>query len=267
MTVKKKRRNVEVSLPTELSEPKQNLCDYTMLLYGERKIGKTTLASQFEDPFFFMFEPGGNALRLRQRPIDSWDTFLEYITLLEDNPTYCKTVILDTGAVAYEKCMQYVCEREGMIHPSDGEYGRGWKLVADEFKRAHDKLFNLGVGLIITAHSEIKTMQKRNGEKCQRISMDLSGAALKFYSGVVDIIAYYQYDDSDGRMLTIRGDSNVEAGIRLEENFRYTDGTQVEHIPMGESKEESYENFIDAFNNETVKKKVVKKVLKKKKKS
>lgn len=267
--VKKVRKQTrELSLPTELSTPKQNLHEYTMLIYGERKIGKTSLTAQFEDPLHFMFEPGGNALRIRQVRVNNWVEFLEYLTLLERNPGYCKTVVIDTGSVAYDKCLEYVCEREGMIHPSDGEYGKGWKLVSDEFKRAHEKIFAMGLSFIVTAHSEIKGVMKKDGSKYHKLTVDLGGSCFKYYCGVVDVIAYYQYDGDDTRLLTIRGDAHVEAGVRMKENFLYKNGNPINNIPMGNSEEEAYDNFIKAFNNEVTQKEETeeKKTFKKKKK-
>lgn len=240
----------DLALPTGPSEPKKNLHEYTILLYGERKIGKTSLASQFENPLFFMFEPGGSSLEARQVRIPTWGHFLEYLTLLERNPGYCQTVVIDTGSVAYEKCLEYVCRRENMIHPSDEDYGKGWKLVTDEFKKAHDRIFNMGLSFIVTAHSEIKSVQRRDGTKYHKLTVDLSGSCFKYYCGTVDIIAYYQYDPDGSRVLTIRGDANVEAGVRCRNNFIYKNGTPMIDIPMGVSEEEAYDNFMKSFKNQ-----------------
>ena len=209
-----------------------------------------------------MFEPGGASLEARQVTIPNWEHFVEYLSLLEANPGYCKTVVIDTGAMAYDMCLEHVCAREGMIHPSDEEYGKGWKLVSDEFKKAHKRIFNMGLAFIVTAHSDIKSVQRRDGTKYHKLTVDLGGSSFKYYCGVVDIIAYYQYDADNSRMLTIRGDANLEAGVRCKKNFEYSDGTPVVNIPMGDSEEESYDNFVKAFNNEmggVPKKKTIKK--------
>lgn len=49
-------------LPTEKKQPKQKLEDYSILLYGQPKIGKSTFCSQMDMPLFLATEPGLEAL-------------------------------------------------------------------------------------------------------------------------------------------------------------------------------------------------------------
>jgi hypothetical protein len=244
----------KLELPKSKSKPETDLSKVMWLLYGERKIGKTSLAAEFDDPLFFMFEPGGKALSIRQVNIPEWGTFKEYLTLLEKNPGYCKTVVIDTGYQAYEKCLDWVCKTHGISHPSDEEWGKGWDMVRKEFTQAHDRIFNMGLGFIVTAHSEIKEVLRRDGSKYHKLSVQLGGAPFKYYAGVADIIAYYQYDDKGQRELTVRGDSFIEAGCRLTDAFRYTDGTEISHIPIGnKGTKKAYEILLNAFANKLIK--------------
>ena len=63
-------------LPTTKTPPKTGLSDLTVLVYGQTKIGKTTLCSQAESALFLATEPGLNALDVFQAPILSWDDLL-----------------------------------------------------------------------------------------------------------------------------------------------------------------------------------------------
>ena len=243
----------KLSLPTQKSKPSEDLAKILWLIYGERKIGKSSLAAEFEDPFFFMFEPGGRSLSVRQVAVPTWDAFLGYLKLLEATPNYCKNVVIDTGYQAYEKCLDYVCRVRGISHPSDEEWGRGWDMVRKEFTQAHDRIFNLGMGFIVLAHSEVKEVQRRDGTKYHKLSVQLGGAPFKFYAGVADIIAYYQYADNGQRELTIRGDAFIEAGCRTATAFKYTDGSEVVHVPLGnKGPKSSYQILVNAFNNKLV---------------
>ena len=65
-------------LPTTKTAPKNSLTDLTVLVYGQTKIGKTTLCSQAEGALFLATEPGLNALDVFQVPIrGAWVLILE----------------------------------------------------------------------------------------------------------------------------------------------------------------------------------------------
>lgn len=245
-----------LSLPKRNGIPLRNLSDFTYLFYGERKIGKTTIFSQFEDPFFLMFEPGAKALSIRERFCSTWEHFLAYLDLLEKNPKYCKTVVIDTGHGAYERCFDYVCRSFGVEHPTDinteknkWEASKVWKAIEKEFISAHNRIADLDVAFAVTAHSTLREVKRRDGSIYDKLTIELGSQAFKFYAGVVDVIGYYQYNIKSERVLTIAGDDMVEAGSRVKGHFRYNDGSPIVDIPMGQSEEQAYRNLELAFNN------------------
>ena len=240
----RKRKN---KLPTSKSVPSEKLSDYTWLIYGERKIGKTTLASQFDEPYFMMFEPGAKALGLLKSDITDWVQFKELVKQLEDDPEFCKSVVIDTGQKMYDLAMKYTLEKLGIEKPQDEAWGNAWRFIREEFEGELTKIINAGFGLIVLAHSEEKTITTKGGFSYQKISIQLGAQAFRFFAGVVDVISYYNYDKGK-RVLTIAGNENVEAGFRIENHF-----VGVKEIDMGSSKQEAYQNIKDAFNITKVK--------------
>ena len=63
-------------LPTTKTQPKPSLADLTVLVYGQTKIGKSTLCSNAEGALFLATEPGLNALDVYQVPIQTWEDLL-----------------------------------------------------------------------------------------------------------------------------------------------------------------------------------------------
>lgn len=237
----------DMTLPTKKSIPVTALQEYVTLLYGAKKIGKTTLAAQFDSALFLMFEAGGKALSIFQMPVRTWAQAMGITNkLLTD--TRFKTVVIDTVDLAFKACETAVCKRMGIDHPSEGEWGRGYSAVRDEFVRWLGALASTGKGVVLISHATEREIKTKSGRKYDRIQPTMSGQARDIVEGFVDIWAYYDYDD-DRRILTIRGDDHILAGHRLDGRFMYK-GKEVRTIDMGQSPAEAYANFLAAFNNQ-----------------
>lgn len=236
----------DLKLPTEKTPPSESLQDYSILLFGEKKIGKTTLASMFPDNLLLMTEPGAKSLDVFKMPVRTWKEFKKIIRLLRKDHRF-RTVTVDTVDLLFKLCDAQVCKDLGIDHVSEADWGRGWSAVRDEFTTQMAELMGLEKGVILISHSTEKEIKPRSGPKYDRIQPTMPNTARDICEAMVDIWGYFHYDGRD-RILTIRGDEHITAGHRLQTRFRYK-GKELEHISMGESKEEAYENFISAFDN------------------
>lgn len=243
----KKKRDAKstVSLPTEKSVPLTNLGDFSILLYGREKVGKSSLAAQFPDALFLAFEPGLKALSVYSMEMRTWADFVKACQLLEESDRF-QTVVIDTVDLAYDRCMDYVGKKHGFDHPGDeNDYGASWKKVRTEFTRWVSFLQNIGRGVIFISHSREVELKTRGGRTSHRIQPSMSGQAAGTLEPMVDIWAYYAYDDDGGRQLYIRGTDLIAAGCRLVDNFKKVDT----FISMGASPEEAFKHFTNAFDN------------------
>jgi hypothetical protein len=245
-------------LPDEPNVPSNELQDYSILLYGAKKIGKTSITAHFEDAFFMSTEPGTKALRVYKVDIRTWKQFLGYVKVLEEQEGRFKTVIVDTIDLAYEYCFNHICKSKGVAHPSEmDDYGATWREIAQEFDGAVRRLLSMNRGVVFISHDTEKEIEKRDGSKLDRVQPTMARAAMAVVEAVVDIIANYYYDGTD-RYLRIEGEEDVVSGCRLEEHFIRKGGEprvgedKIKVISMGKSAVESHTNFIKAFNNEQV---------------
>lgn len=238
-----------LSLPTKLSEPKTSMLDYSWLIYGEKKIGKTSLCAQFPGAFFLMCEPGGKGLRIFQKPVAKWTDLTGYLDLLEKGGHGFKTVVVDTVDKCYERCWEFMLKKLCIEHPHDeNDFGKSWGLIEGEFVRQMTRLLNLPMGTVFISHAAEKEVKTLEGEKFDRIEPTMANQAKKFLTGIIDTWAYYGYAGGS-RQLVLDGDDFIGAGTRLQENFRFTDGSRVRRIDMGSGPAEAFSQLREAFEN------------------
>ena len=152
-------------LPTAKTQPKPDLADLTVLVYGQTKIGKSTFCSQSDRALFLATEPGLNALDVYQVPIQSWEELgAQPARKWRQGQHPFKTVVIDTIDNAYKFCTDYIVKKHKIEHESDLGYGKGYALVNNEFQRVLTKLAFLPYGLFLISHAketEIDTLHRK----------------------------------------------------------------------------------------------------------
>jgi hypothetical protein len=191
-------------LPTTKTPPKRSFSDVSILLYGPSKTGKSTFASQAPNAIFLATEPGLNALEVYQQPITNWPEFLEACAELAKGQHPFKTVVIDTIDVLYRLCADYICQKRGLEHESDGAHGKVYGLIKNEIYRVLAKLANMPYGLILISHSQDRELETRTG-KVTRTVPTLSESFRQIVIGLVDLILYCdvqaEQDEKGGRRL------------------------------------------------------------------
>jgi len=255
MKLKRKGKTVERTsyrLPTIESEPLERLEDFSFWIYGPPKIGKTTLTQQWRGVIHGMAEDGAKALRLFKFDITDWEAAVAFLRLVRKTTKF-DNVTLDTVEALYAHSWDYHLAKMGIEHPSDEGYGKGWDGVNKPFRQLLRGFLGLrDKGTVLVSHAVRGTRPLADGDEVEDVHPNLSGKTLELVAGMVDVIGYYHFRRGE-RVLQIRGDDEIMAGCRLEENFLYDDGTPVKYIPMGDGKTEAYANFLAAFNNQLAK--------------
>lgn len=167
-----------------------SLTDHIMTLYGPPKIGKTTLMSKLKGIYYLPTEPGYKWVMCRKSYIPNWATFIQFIKYMEKNKAKCKKVsffCIDTVDNLSKFCMMYVCGREGIAHPSDGEWGAGWEAFRDEFTHWILRLCSLGCGVAFISHEKEREVISRS-VKITKMSPDLPKTSYTVINNLCDII-------------------------------------------------------------------------------
>jgi hypothetical protein len=189
------------------------------------------------DALVLAFEIGTNA-----RPgamiqkIDTWSTFKLVLRQLEKPEAKEKfsTICVDTVAIAYDLCEQFICAQNGVQKIGDIPYGGGYAALSKEFDGALRKITMMGYGLIMTCH--LKENVDDDG-KIIGYKPDLNNRCLKIVNGLVDIIGVItQTWDDQGeshRWIQTRSTPTIVAGSR----YKYL----APRIPFG------YNEFLEAL--------------------
>ena len=208
-----------------------------LLLAGPPKIGKTEFCTMAPDALVLAFEIGTNARPgAMSQKIDTWSTFKLVLRQLEKPEAKAKfsTICIDTVAIAYDLCEQFICAQNGVQKIGDIPYGGGYAALSKEFDSALRKITMMGYGLIMTCH--LKESSDENGE-ITGYKPDLNNRCLKIVNGLVDIIGVItQTWDEQGeshRWIQTRSTPTIVAGSR----YKYL----APRIPFG------YNEFLEAL--------------------
>lgn len=231
-----------ITLPTQTTMPKTSLAEYTICLYGEPKIGKSTFASQFEKPLFLATEAGLNSLETHQIPIKSWEEFLEAGKLIATSKHEFKTIIIDTVDNLSVFCSDYICKQNGIQHESDFGFGKGWKLVRNEFLRVLTKLSLLPYGLVFISHAKTEEVKTRTSA-INKSMPTMSNSFREIVLGMSDLILY-----AHTIQRTNKAENKIEEirVLRTKAAETYEAGDRTGRLP--DTLQFSYQSFKDAWD-------------------
>lgn len=227
-------------LPNQKTPTKTSLTDLTVLIYGQSKLGKTTMCSHAEDALFLATEAGLNNLEVFQVPIGTWDELLTACKEIADGQHPYKTIIIDTIDNAYRMCAEYICQKFKIEHESDLGYGKGYALINNEFYRVLNKLALLPYGLFLISHSQEKELETRTG-KLTRVVPTLPDKARKIVLGMVDVILFCDLEvttAADGKAVSRRV-------VRTKPSLHYEAGDRTGRLP--EVFDLDFQKFVEAF--------------------
>lgn len=194
------------------------------VLYGPHGVGKTTFSIGAPKPILLPTEDGVGLLDVARFPLlRSYTSVLEAARLLLVHDVPYETLVIDTLDALEPLVWERVREQTGK-RVEDHGYGKGYILAAEAWKEILDLLDELrgtkGMGVVLIAHSEIRSYQSPEHDAYDRYVMRLQKRARELVSDWADAVLFVNY-----RVHTIKTESgwtSVTRGIGTGERVLCT---------------------------------------------
>ena len=221
-------------------EVSRDLCGYTVLLYGQPKTGKTTIASQFPKALLLAFETGYLAIPgIMAQPINMWSEFKSVLKQLKSDEAKntFSNIVIDTCDIAYDLCEKYICSQSGVSAINEIPYGQGWTKATKEFDEALRSIPQMGYGLVLISHAQDKTFTDENGREFNQIVPTLANRPRLIVDRMSDIIGYaHPVEEEDGSTHTV---------LFMRQTPRFVAGSRFKYTP--DRIEFTYQNLVNAI--------------------
>lgn len=269
-----------ISLPTAPNVPPAGITDYTWLIYGEKGVGKSSLAAQFPDVrAHFMWEKMRRGLKVpvipdwsrNEKPL-TWTRYQQYLTLLLENHEPGRIVVdtLDLCSKAWESHWAQLKGVDSLLGIKD--HGRTWDQCMDDWLNTHAALLFAGWRFTFVSHVRKRPRVIRAASREEMkdlvedgvVSAETQPSARPWAVGWAKeptaYAAYYGWWGTE-RVLQIRGSGDIYAACETsEDHFLQPKGTefagQPYHlIPMGVSPtskhpaQDAYQNLCLGWDN------------------
>ena len=198
-----------------------------VLLYGVEGVGKSSWAGSAPEPIFLDIESGTEELDVYRWPVIgpwTWQKVLDAIEqLIVDQHSY-GTLVIDTLDALEPLLWADICEKAKQPDIEAFGYGKGYTAALDGWRTLTAALERLirqrRMGVILLAHSVIRTFKNPEGDDFDRYELKLNqkaGGFLKEWSRAVLFARYETFTDKDGKTKRVRG---VSTGARIVHTAR-----------------------------------------------
>lgn len=137
-----------------------------MILYAEPGVGKSVFASKFPKPFFICSDDNYEwlldfgAKEEAHVKVTSW---AEAKKVFKEEYSDYETIVVDLTEDLFMWCELEWCKKNGVEHPSDLGWGKGYSGPRNEFFVEISKLLAKDKNIVLLMHGEVITLKNKRG--------------------------------------------------------------------------------------------------------
>jgi hypothetical protein len=202
-----------VALPTTPQVRKASPVDARVFLGGQPKVGKTTLASQWNPKRTLFLDCEGGTRMLDGehfvQPIKVYQDFVEAVDALAKGEHEYDTVMVDTVDQLVKLCDHHVASGRGALAAGVVDYGKGLAELEALIRRDLGRLLSLGYGVWMLGHTELTEVNK-----VQRMIPTVDKRVRSYILGACDYVFLAEAAGSK-RIIHTQPSERFEAGSRV----------------------------------------------------
>lgn len=217
-----------VAIPPNKRRSVERVRQKRIVLFAEPGVGKTFLANTFPDVLFLNTDGNDRfydapAIRIMEEANKTgktpWEIYQELTdTLTKENTEGFRTICVDLLNHVYEYCRRDFLKEQEWIHEDDaGGFGKGYKLIGDQFKPVWDKLNGSDYEWVIwLVHEKTQQITKRMGARYDVIAPKLQKSLIDDIASKVDFIGRVYVDDDGTRKIRLEPSADMGTFVRLK---------------------------------------------------
>lgn len=182
---------------------------WIITIYGQPKIGKTTLAAQAPKALIADVEDGVSRINCESVKIDTWRHFEDIVGWFATSEY--QTLVVDTVDALEKMLWTHICARNKWKSIEAPGYRRGYVEALEMWIKLLSTMRQIrknGKNFIFTAHSQVKNVLNPEGDSFDRNTINLDKSVAEYFFAQCDAIFYACYDAFVSK-------NNAERGIAM----------------------------------------------------
>jgi hypothetical protein len=202
-----------IELPT-MPVPVETVNPGMLVLYGQSKIGKTTMLSQLDNCLMIDTEKGTKYVEGLKVQVNSLGDLKEVLEALRTSEHKYKFIAIDTIDKIAEWCDAHTCAAHGVATIGDLDFGKGYSISRELTLKILDNFQTLTDHLIVIGHRK-RTIIGDTSLEVNTSSLDLTGRLRGQLMSKADAIGYVYRNDGELKISFVPSEE-VECGGRCE---------------------------------------------------